>query len=175
MEVTYLGGASFALQGERSVVINPPAGRKADLAVYSQRQRKKLIVNGPGEYEIGGVLVVSAELPVTGGRTLAHAITLDDLRIVHLGQGAPSVEAGGLEALGRVDILLVDSENIPAAVDVAKALTPRVVVPFGAGAEAVCRGLGIEAKPEARLNWNGGGKVARAVLLKVPGTRRKAA
>src|SRR5579883_1802349 len=117
MDISYLGGASFILRGERVVAINPTGQPlKGALSLYSTRQKDpKLIVNGPGEYEIGDVMILTLENRGAEPFTLIHAVDLDRLAIVHLGERAAGLTQAQIEALGRVDILLVDTANPKAA------------------------------------------------------------
>lgn len=169
MEITYQGGASFTLKGERVVAINPPRGYKADISLYSSRQRGKLLINGPGEYEVGGVLMVTAE--PRGSKGLVQSVCLDDLNIVHLGPDAGTLGPQELESLGRVDVLIVNADRPECARAAIRDLTPRVVIPFGARAVELCQSLQGQKEKPMRFSWNGLTKVPRALVLK-PGTDR---
>lgn len=174
MDISYAGGASFVIKGERTVVINPTgAAAKAHVVLHSERQRaRKLIVNGPGEYEIGGVLIAS----VRSGRSLAHAVEVNGINVVCLTGRCKDMDPSEMAALGRVDVLLVGADDLQAAREAVAALTPRVVIPFGTQAAEVCAAAGVKAvTPQPRFSWNGTGTPPKAVLLKAPGTRKRAA
>lgn len=173
MEVSYLGGSSFLLKDERAVVINPEKhGERADISVHSARKvRKKTIVDGPGEYEIGGVMIITAEV---AGK-LAHAIDLGGLSVVHLDGVPAKLEPAIVEAMGRVDVLILNADDLTAALSTIRILTPRVVMPYGAHAAEICTSLGVDARPGLRWSWNGTGTPPKAVLLKAPSRKRKAA
>lgn len=173
MDITYTGGASFVVKGERTIAINPAARKTdADIVLHSVRQKRgKLVINGPGEYEIGGVLIATVE---AGGKTLIHALEVDGINVVHLGGNAGSLLERDLATIGPVDVLLLDASDLRSAQSAVASLTPRVVIPFGDQAEAVVAAVGVpKAERQSRFSWNGTTTPARAVLLKVPGTRAR--
>jgi hypothetical protein len=51
-----------------------------------------------------------------------------------------------------------------------------VVIPFGAHAAELCVAAGVkDARTEARFTWNGTGKTSKAVMLRAPQKRTRAA
>jgi hypothetical protein len=178
MDIAYLGDHSFLVKGERIVAINPPAGTaRPDIALHSRRQaRSKEIVNGPGEYEIGGCLIVTVELGPREASTLAHAIEVGGLNVVHLGTIIGALSDRAAAGLGRADVLLVNTDDLRAAQEAITNLTPRLVIPYGPHAAELCAVLGVkDARPQPRLSWNGITTQPKAVLLKPLATRRRAA
>lgn len=174
MDITYAGDDSFLLRGEVTVAINPTAKADARIRLFSDRRReKKLIVNGPGEYEIGDVLITT--VPVGKGR-LAHAMDLGGIRVLHLPDARTAFDDRTLLEIGRVDILLLAADDLAAAGRVIGDLAPRAVLPYGPFADQVCALVGVkDAEPQPRFNWNGVTALPKATLLKVPGTRRRSA
>lgn len=170
MEITYGGRASFTLRGEKSVSID---GAGADIALFTKRQKRAgLRINGPGEYEVGGVLITTLD----HSGTLLHAVTLDDINIAHVSSTGNALTDRDLAAIGRIDVLLVRAEDETAAQAAIADLTPRVVIPFGPHATKIAASLGLKnAEPQSRFSWNGATAPPRAILLKEPTTRRKAA
>lgn len=171
MEITYAGGTSFVIKGERTIAINPAGkGETGHIALYAQRQKsKKLLANGPGEYEIGGVLITS----VAQEAGMAHAVEVDGINVLYLLGDARTLSDRDLAAIGKVDVLLVDTSDLKRAQNALTDLVPRVVVPFGANASEVCAVAGVKtAEPQNRFNWNGATAPPKAVLLKEPGKRR---
>jgi L-ascorbate metabolism protein UlaG (beta-lactamase superfamily) len=177
MDITYLDGASFQVRAERLIAINPPNAAPADIVLHSKRQtRSKHIVNGPGEYEIGGVLIPTTEVGPKETPTLVHALDFDGMSVVHLGAAVPELDDRALDALGRVDVLLLNADDLKAAQAAVRDLEPRVVIPFGQRAAELCAALGVkERRAESRFSWNGVTNPPRAVLLKAPSTRKRAA
>ena len=178
MDITYLGGASFLLKGEQVVAVNP-TGRSAGAGITlhsSRRQNARSIVDGPGEYEIGGTLIATLEKGQNGASTLVHAGELGGLNVVHAAGGLAELSEDDLQALGKVDVLLVSAEDLKAAQLAVTELTPRVTLPFGPGAPELCAVLGVRApEPQPRFSWNGAGSVPKAVLLKAVTPRKRAA
>jgi hypothetical protein len=170
MEITYGGAASFTLRGTRTVSID--AGTQ-DIALFTRRQKNaSMKINGPGEYEVGGVLITTLDQ----GGTLLHVITLDDVTVAHISGDASKLSERDLEAVGRVDILLVRADDARAAGVAVTDLAPRVVIPFGAQSAAVVTTAGVKnPEPQPRFSWNGAGAPPKAVLLKEQTARRKAA
>jgi hypothetical protein len=178
MEVTYLGGSSFSVRDERTVAINPGKGPNgADVELYSKRlQRKGLIVSGPGEYEIRGVLVLTVAAARGARVGLAHGIQVGALNVVHLDVIPEEIATSDLSHLGQVDVLVVNADDLKAAETAVRELTPRVVLPYGGRAAELCAELGVkDAKPLARWSWNGTASTPKAVLLKAPPATRRAA
>lgn len=170
MEIVYGGKASFTLRGEKTVTVDGSGG---DIALHTMRQKNAgLKINGPGEYEVGGVLITSMEKD----GTLLHAIVLDDVNIAHIGGRGVSLTERELAACGRVDVLLVESSDARSAGALVADLAPRVVIPFGPNAAAVAASSGVKnAEPQPRFSWNGISAPPRVVLLKEPAARKKAA
>jgi hypothetical protein len=170
MEITYGGKAAFTVRGEKSVSIDGP---EADIALFTTRQKKAALkINGPGEYEVGGVLITSLE--VSG--TLLYAITLDDINVAHISTSTAGLTERDLAALGRIDVLLVQASDQKAAHEAIADLSPRVVIPFGPTAPAIAAALGVKnAETQPRFIWNGVSAPPKAVLLRESGTRKKAA
>lgn len=171
MDIRYLGSASHEIDGEQPITINPN-GKAAvgNLVLYSARQpRRKLIINGPGEYEIGGVLIVTQELGKHGGRTLAHAIEVEGLNVVHLGSRLCPITDEEIAQMGSVDVLMIPVDDVAAAQEIVSALRPRVVLPYGEKAAELCAALGLkDVRLESRFSWNGAAARPKAVLLKAP-------
>ncbi len=169
MEIIYGGGASFILRGSKSVSID---GGDADISLFTRRQKRAALkLNGPGEYEVGGVLITTLD----SAGTLMHSITLDDVNVVHL-SGSGSLTDRDLAAIGRTDVLLVRADDLRAAQAAVADLSPRVVIPFGTHAAALAASVGIKnPEPQRSFTWNGSGTPPKAALLKEPGARRKAA
>jgi hypothetical protein len=176
MEIIYHGDASFLLKAEPSVAINPTAAAGADIALHSERRNaRRLIVNGPGEYEIGGALIVTLR-PDKQASHCVHAVNLDGVNVLHSSQSSISLTDGDLTAIGKVDVLIIASDDLKAAEALAVDLSPRVLIPFGPNAEQLCAMLGArEAPAQARFAWNGTGNPPRAVLLKAQTAPRKRA
>lgn len=177
MEINYAGGEGFLLRADQVVAINPTRGTKADIVLHGRRRNgRKLIVDGPGEYEIGGTLIATLQVGSGSDTALAHAVEIGGVNVVYLGHCPERLTAEHCDTLGRVDVLLVNTANLSAAERAVRDLAPRVVIPYGPHAAELCAAAGVkEARPEARFSWNGTGKAPKALLLRSPQKRTIAA
>ena len=175
MDITYHGGSSFTLKGERTVVINPINEPERDaIALRSDRKRRrKQIIDGPGEYEIGGVMVTSLAAGGPGAKSLIYAVNVDGVNVLHVTAPVHELTDKDISALGRSDILLIDTADLKAAQGIVQDILPRTVIPYGSHAVELCASQGVKnAEPVARFNSNGSAS-PRAVLLKEHGKRTR--
>lgn len=162
-DIQYLGHSCFRLRGREGIVITDPYDRSVGLdigrptahivtvshnhpdhnnvaAVRPARERV-VVIDGPGEYEVGGVLITGvrtfhdkhkgAEL----GRNTVYVVHLDDVVFCHLGDLAHELTSQQIDEIGNVDVLFVPvggGETIgPAeAASVISQIEPRIVVPM---------------------------------------------
>ena len=215
-DIQYLGHACFRLRGRDGIVITDPYDRSIGLdlgrptahivtvshhhpdhnnvaAVRPARDRV-MVIDGPGEYEVGGVLITGvrtfhdknrgAEL----GRNTVYVIHLDDIVFCHLGDLAHELTAQQLEEIGSVDVLFVPvggGETIgPAeAASVISQIEPHIVIPMHYAVEGLAgmnlapldrflHELGIkDYTPEERLSLNASnlpedGEQTRVVVMR---------
>lgn len=148
MEVTYHGLSTIRLRGrETTVLIDPPQTQLPGLARAGSalvvrtegptdpeqlRPRPDHVqeVSGPGEFEVRGVSVLGVP---TGGVTVMR-VTIDDVRVVSAGKLTRQLTEDEIDALGRVDVLVVpvgggDALGAADAAKVVHALEPAIVVP----------------------------------------------
>ena len=177
MDIVYRGDSSFEINGERTIAINPRNGSRADVVLHTARQKKPAgVVNGPGEYDIAGVLIVTLEKGSRESSTLAHSLIVDDLSVVHLGDTTHELSDRDVASIGRVDVLIVNADDARKAQAAVADLEPRVVIPFGAAAPQVCASLGVKSpEDQPRFSWSRNRVLPRAVLLKPVSTRARAA
>jgi len=120
-------------------LIDPGSRGTVDLVVRSRGGANVLrpgtgptVVAQPGEYEIRGVSVHG--VAVDGGT--AFVCDVDDVAIAVIGRGAATLAEAALEAIGRVDVLVLPVGGGPgltgaqAAAAVSR-IEPAVVVPVG--------------------------------------------
>lgn len=152
VEITWLGRNCFRLKGRDGVVITDPCppdsgyalgkqsanvvtiSRKDD-AGYSYTESltgDPRVLDAPGEYEVGGILVtgIATKRP-DGSRNVAFICELDGVRIGHLGLPGP----GAIDELKDVDILLFpagggNSIGGAASADVMTRIDPHVAIPM---------------------------------------------
>jgi L-ascorbate metabolism protein UlaG (beta-lactamase superfamily) len=129
---------NLAELGGKSVV------RADDMALYSNPGERnvsaKLVVENPGEYEMGDVSVhgVAAQAHVdekgTKNATM-FKVTAGDLSVLFVGNIDPDVTEAQLEAIGRVDVLFVPvggnglTLDPVGALKVIKEFEPKMVIP----------------------------------------------
>lgn len=100
----------------------------------------KLVINGPGEYEVAGVSIkgisVRANMDAADQKSATlYKITTDDLNLVVTGHIYPELSEEELETIGLVDILCIPVGGNGYTVDPAGALTvikkiePKLVIP----------------------------------------------
>ncbi|MBI4268574.1 MBL fold metallo-hydrolase [Candidatus Uhrbacteria bacterium] len=108
------------------------------------------VIEYPGEYEVRGVFATAVAAIKKNGKdkTLLLSLGLDDVVIGHLGTIDRQLTESELDALGRIDILLLPVGgdamlNASLAVEVLKEIEPRVVIPM----QYKIPGAKIEAAP----------------------------
>lgn len=166
MEITYLGHSCFRIKGKKSIIVtdpyeHPQLGFKmpqtsADIVTVSHhhqdhnyvagvkgttKRKEPFVVDGPGEYEIGGVSIfgiASFHDKSNGakrGENTIYLITLDGLRLVHLGDLGHKLTEAELEEVNGVDILFIpvggtytidDNE----AIEVIGQIEPAIIIPM---------------------------------------------
>lgn len=160
MEISWLGHSCFRIKGRQTTVITDPyspslgyslAKSTADIVTVSHQHEGHSYVPGvegdprpvlgPGEYEIGGVLIIGVATfhdSVRGaqrGKNTIYVMDIDEVAVCHLGDLGHVLTAEQVEELGDVDILLlpvggVSTINAPTAAEVVRQLEPKVVVPM---------------------------------------------
>ena len=149
MEITYHGHSCVRLRGrEAQVVIDPPdvslpglAKQAPDIVVRTDptatdpaklrpREGQPQEVTGPGEFELRGVSVLGLRAE---GVTLMR-VEVDDVRVVSVGRLDRQLDEDQIDALGRVDVLVVpvggvDALGAEAAGKLVKDVAPAIVVP----------------------------------------------
>lgn len=161
MEVTYLGHSAFKIKGKNSAVVTDPYDAKvskfprdveADIVTVShqhgdhnavaQVSGKPFVIDGPGEYEVGGVSVIGIQtwhddkLGQERGSNTMFVIEIDGLRLAHLGDLGHKLTEIQLEEMGgAIDVVFVPvggfyTIDAKTAAEVVKQLDPWVVVPM---------------------------------------------
>ncbi len=160
MEIDWFGHSCFRLRTRDITVVNDPYEKsiglslprpRADIVTISHNHQghdntegvrgNPKIINGPGEYEIGGAFVTGVRTfhdkrnGKDRGKNTAYVITLDGLNICHLGDLGHVPTQTQAEDLGNVDILLVpvggvSTINASEATEVIALFEPMVVIPM---------------------------------------------
>lgn len=165
MEITWYGHSCFRLaeRGKATVVTDPydhttigyqPLKLKANIVTISHEAPGHSfldgvkggyhLINGPGEYEIGGVFITGVQ---TNGfdkkssnepRNTLYVFDYDSVTVAHLGDLQHVPNQTDIEALGNIQILLVPvgggtGLTPTKAVEVVSLLEPAIVIPMHYG------------------------------------------
>ena len=192
MEITWIGHSCFRLRGKEATVITDPCSPSsgyalsrvtAELVTVSNDHPnhsaagdvggEPMVVNGPGEYEVRGVLVTGVRTGPPRGlagraRNTAYIISVDDVTVCHLGDLTSLPTGEQIELLKAADVLLVPvgghcTIGAGEAVEVISQIEPKMVIPMHYATEAstaeldgvdrFLREMGLTApEPQARLN-----------------------
>ncbi|HNU76432.1 MAG TPA: MBL fold metallo-hydrolase, partial [bacterium] len=101
----------------------------------------RLLVDGPGEYEVGGCFIYGKSVDhdekngEERGKVTMYLITIDDFNILHLGDLGRELTQEEMERIPNVDVLMIPVGNKytideKAAVKVISALEPSYVIPM---------------------------------------------
>lgn len=157
MEITWYGLSCFRLvERKHASVVTDPYGKtiglpelklRADIVTISHKARghshlsavggSKHVLNGPGEYEIGGVFITGIATfdKEDNGRNVLYVFDMGGLSVAHLGDLQQVPEQKDIEALGQVNVLLTpvgggNSLNAAQAAELVSLLEPNIVVPM---------------------------------------------
>jgi len=160
MEINWLGHSCFRIKGAHTTVITDPYSPNSGYSLGKQTARIVTVshqhpehsyvsgvageprqVKGPGEYEIGGVMIIGmptfhdGEKGKTKGKNTIYLIEIDDISVCHLGDLGHVLTAEQAEELGDIDVLLVpvggvSTINASGAAEVVRQLEPKIVVPM---------------------------------------------
>lgn len=158
-EIQYLGRSCVRVRGKEGIVIydpqrttNDPARltahvamlssadpNRVDAAVVKPLKEQVFVVNGPGEYEVSGIMIHGTRTyrDANGkeGRNYntVYVVQLDDLAFCHLGELGHDLTRTQIEELGEVDVLFVPAyAPLPPAklAEIAAAIEPRAIIPL---------------------------------------------
>jgi len=177
MDISWLGHSCFRIRGSHTIVITDPYPPGLGYSLGKPNARIVTVshdhlghsyvegiggeprpVIGPGEYEIGGVLIIGiatfhdGEGGRTRGKNTAYLMEIDEISVCHLGDLGHVLTAEQVEELDNVDVLLlpvggVSTINAPMAAEVVRQLEPKAVVPMHYKTSA----LSWELEPVARF------------------------
>lgn len=184
MDITYFGHASFKLRGKTGTVVTDPYSSSigfrmpqasADIVTISHhhddhdvagsvkgttRLKQPFIIDAPGEYELLQISVVGIgsfhndQQGQQRGRNIIMIVTMDKVKIVHLGDLGHLLASQQLQEIGPVDVLLVPvgggyTIGPKQAVEVVHAIEPAITVPMhyrtGKHSSAFDKLAGVEA------------------------------
>lgn len=150
MEITRLSQNSIKVKGKQaSVVINPEKSIKtsADAVLFSSSdasisnangiEGQRLIIHGPGEYEIGGIKIRA----YPGAQNVIYSLQIDSLDVLFC--SAPDI-AKAQDAIKESHCVVIAADEKADASAITK-LSPQVVVLYGEKAEESAKALGKES------------------------------
>ncbi|HEY8475698.1 MAG TPA: MBL fold metallo-hydrolase [Chloroflexota bacterium] len=193
MEIVWLGHACFRLRGKEATVVTDPYAKSlgigmprvtADIVTVSHDDPhhnhvagvagSPKVVDGPGEYEIGGVAITGVrtyrdkQKGATRGKNTSYLIHIDELKVCHLGDLGHLLSADQIDVLKEVDVLLLPvgghcTIGASEAAEVISQLEPRIVIPMHYWVDGIAvpldrldkflREMGIkDAQPQPRLS-----------------------
>jgi len=147
------------------------------------------VLKGPGEYEIGGVLVIGVatyhddDKGVTRGKNTAYLMEIDGLSVCHLGDLGHVLTTEQAEEIGQVDVLMLPVGGVSTigagmAAEVIRQLEPQVVIPMHYKTDAISRELdpvekflkemgleNVEPRPKLNVSRSNLGTGPQVVLL----------
>jgi len=160
MEITYLGHSSFLLRRKQVKLLTDPFSnsvgfklkkQKVDVVTIShdhedhndlsQIEGNPLVIAGPGEYEIHGVMIEGFNsfhdnsLGKERGKNTIYVIDMGEMRLVHLGDLGHQLTQEELDVLDGVDVLMapvggsvtLEPEEM---VKLIKKINPSIVIPM---------------------------------------------
>ncbi len=156
MEITYLGEYAVRVKGkDKTLIIDPfdsasanktQGGWKkqtADIVISSSADplhhnidgvtgngTDLFVIEGPGEYEVGGVRVYGFS---SGPDTTNYLLEVDGFTLLHLGGIKKSINESQTEAMGTINVLFVpggDAGEIEKATELIAQLEPEIIVPI---------------------------------------------
>jgi L-ascorbate metabolism protein UlaG (beta-lactamase superfamily) len=160
VEITWSGHSCFRIKGSQATVVTDPfppdlgysLGKPTASIVTVSHQHyshsyvqgiggepKK--VQGPGEYEISGVLIIGVatfhddEGGSKRGKNTVYLMEVDGISVCHLGDLGHVLTSEQVEEIGNVDVLLLPVGGVATigaamAAEVIRQLEPRAVVPM---------------------------------------------
>jgi len=197
IEITYLGRNCFRLKGRDGTVITDPCppdsgftlGKQtAEVVTLSRKDDpgyswaegvggSPMVLDAPGEYEIGGILVTGvATKGADGTRNVVFVSEIDGIRVAHLGLMATAA----IDDLKNVDVLLlpVGGSNALApnlAADLMTKIEPRIAIPMNfktAGEtlpleplDSFLKETGNRPEPQAKINVSRSGLPADLTVM----------
>ena len=152
MEISYLGSGSVRLGGNKLAVVCGPEPVKVASGIAALTMpaptadfpKEVMVIDGPGEYEVGGTLVTAVATGLGQSATqvapTSYVFSAEDLAVAYLAAVDKTLTNPELEALGQVDVLVLPLgqsggfEPTVAAGIIAQ-LEPKYIVPVPAGKE----------------------------------------
>ena len=172
MDITFLGHASFRIKSRNSVIVTDPfdpamVGLKypkipADIVTVSHSHSDhnnvsaisevKRLIDGPGEYEVGGVSVIGYRTfhddknGAERGKNTIFVYEMDELRLCHLGDLGHELSNDLVEEIGNIDVLMIPvggfyTMSVEIAAKVSQLIEASIVIPMHFGEPGISNDL----------------------------------
>lgn len=168
-DIQYLGRACVRIRGREGIVVSDPfpkadgfdpgrptahivtlSGddeRRVNAGAVRPQRERVFVVDGPGEYEVGGIMITGVRTRGEAGdaKTMyntAYVMELDELSFCHLGILEQELSTSQLEEIGTVDVLFVPAQSTLSPAKLAETIAniePRAVVPLYDSSEQLDR------------------------------------
>jgi len=160
VDITWLGHSCFRIKGSQATIITDPfppelgytlGKQSANIITLSHQhpshsyvkgiEGEPRIINGPGEYEISGILILGiatfhdTQRGQVRGKNTVYVMEIDGVSVCHLGDLGHMLSTEQLEEIGGVDILFLpvgggSTISAPIAAEVILQLEPNAVIPM---------------------------------------------
>jgi L-ascorbate metabolism protein UlaG (beta-lactamase superfamily) len=171
VDISWLGHSCFRIKGSQAVIITDPyppelgytlGKQTANIVTVSHRHPNHAyiqgvggefrIVNGPGEYEISGILIIGiatyhdTQRGQVRGKNTVYVMEIDGISVCHLGDLGHVLSSEQVEEIGDIDVLLLpvggtSTINAAIAAEVIRQLEPKVVIPMHYKTPSISREL----------------------------------
>jgi len=171
VDITWLGHSCFRIKGSQAVIITDPyppdlgytlGKQTANIVTISHQHPSHSyikgvggeyhVVNGPGEYEISGVLIIGVDTyhdtqrGQVRGKNTVYVMEIDGVSVCHLGDLGHVPSSEQLEEMGNINVLLLPvggGSTISAAIatEVMRQVEPNIVIPMHYKTPAIKREL----------------------------------
>lgn len=157
MDITYYGKDNIKIITKNlAIQLNPQSQTKADVLLLSQQSDENtdaIVFDGPGEYEVRGVMLDGISL---GADNTAFTLSSEDMKFAYMTGKVSELTDKQVEAFGGVDVLAIalDSQPGDVSVKLINQIETRIVLPFNYSDEALAsflKEIGGEADRLERL------------------------
>lgn len=194
MEIIWYGHACFRLKDRSTTIVTDPYDKslglvlpkpKADIVTVSNQaphhnyiagvKGEFQVVDGPGEYEIGGTFITGIRMNPTEKSSNGHRLNnvfvfyIEDLTVCHLGDLTHIPTQNQIDEMGNIDVLMIPVAGQRAlsaaqAAEVISVIEPFIVIPMHYSVP----GLAVKLDPVSKfLKEMGAAKIDPISSLKI--------
>ena len=179
MDLTWLGGAATRMRTRTAAVVMDPYDKSAGgtlgrpdahiitvshddpmrngIAQVAPAEGDPMVLTGPGEYEIRGVIIEGVRSSLRGDgepvdlRSTLWLFEAEDIRVAHLGGMGAAPSGAAMDVLSVADIVFVpiglpDTLQGADAAKAVRAMEPSIVIPIGYDpTDEAARAIGADA------------------------------